>query len=167
MLYHNYEFWNFRALRQYLHFLLSLEQHSQVLQFEVYESVILPYVFTIQKPVKKAAIMEELALKVIDKVHRKGTPEELKMKVNNSLHQSITNVLQESGGQLLEKLSKVFEEKTLQDFRTNCEFANEFEWAIDNQDYLTTRARDLLNQANDRKAESQIFLKSEVGQEVN
>jgi len=92
LMHSNFEFWNFRALRQYLHFVLALEQQATP-RFEVFERLILPYVRTIKKQVKKATILEELSLKVIDKVHSPSVEADLKVEVNGLLQRAIQDIL--------------------------------------------------------------------------
>ena len=61
MMYNNYEFWNYRALRQYLHFLMRFAHQFDEGDDEVYMRVIVPLIATINKASKKNHILEELS----------------------------------------------------------------------------------------------------------
>ena len=75
VLYHNYEFWNYRSMRHYLHFLTDLAHKAEMQNLNklgsqqlphLYEDVIVRYIGTINKPAKKRKILDELSGKIIE-----------------------------------------------------------------------------------------------------
>lgn len=70
VMYNNYEFWNYRALRQYLHFLINFAHQFDQNDDEVYVKIIVPLISTINKTSKKNHILEELSTKIIEQAFR-------------------------------------------------------------------------------------------------
>ena len=54
-IYNNYEFWNFRSLRQFCIYLLK---------FDIFETIVIPYLGTIGKNVRKYELLDEISGKV-------------------------------------------------------------------------------------------------------
>lgn len=78
-MYNNYEFWNFRALRQYIHFLTDINNFKEAddiannVIFDqnkryFYLEVIEPYIGAINKMAKRHKILGEVSDKIIDHV---------------------------------------------------------------------------------------------------
>lgn len=116
-MYLNYEFWTFRALRQYLVYVLKIEQQKEVITFDCFENVIIPYVLTINRNYKKVKIIEELSTMVVERVFVKGVSTQLKLQVNQNLQSNIKRVLKDQSAGILEKLINLISDKSIVEFR--------------------------------------------------
>jgi len=70
VMFNNYEFWNYRALRQYLHFLIRFSHQFDQNDNEVYMGIIVPLIATINKASKKNHILEELSSQIIEQAFK-------------------------------------------------------------------------------------------------
>ena len=57
--YNNYQFWNYRAMRQYLTYLITMEASSENTHY-LFGETIMPYVETIQSEFKVKKLLREM-----------------------------------------------------------------------------------------------------------
>ena len=78
----NYEFWNARGLRQYLLYVIDFGHKNSVKT--VFSQIIVPYISSIMKMVKKFDILEELQGIIISKTFDDSREVNQNVFVNNS-----------------------------------------------------------------------------------
>lgn len=89
-MYNNYQFWNYRALRQYLHYLLK---------GSCYTSLIVPLIATIHKQPKKHAILSELSDTIIEQAIAQS--EEIQHQKFTEISDSISHLLGSAKNELM------------------------------------------------------------------